>query len=78
MAAHYINTIAEGLKQYDNSLHSNQYYNDLAWKGLYKISDGETNSHILTDAWNTLTTTEQNRIKNTIKDEHTNGNKHCK
>ncbi len=77
MAAHYISTIAKGLKQYDNAQHSYQYYNDLAWNGLYKISNGANNPPIFTDAWNTLTQSEKTRIKNTIISEHTNGNKNC-
>ncbi|MFZ3575828.1 hypothetical protein [Tenacibaculum finnmarkense] len=77
MAAHYIGTIAKGLKQYDNAEHSNQYYNDLAWNGLYKISNGANNPPIFTDAWNTLTPSEKTRIKNTISSEHTNGSKIC-
>jgi hypothetical protein len=58
-----VSTIAKGLKQFDNNQHSNQYYNDLAWNGLYKISNGANNPPILTDAWNTLSVPEKLKLK---------------
>jgi len=67
MVDYYRSTIAKDLKQFDNNQHSNQYYNDLAWNGLYKISNSANNPPILTDVWNTLSESKKTRIKNTIK-----------
>lgn len=54
------------LKEFDNNNHSDAFYNDLAWEGLQG-----------TVAWDSLTTTEQNRIKNTILNYRENGSKTC-
>ncbi|WP_157207811.1 hypothetical protein [Mariniflexile maritimum] len=80
MAAFYRATIAEGLKQFDNARHSDQFYNDMAWEGLANIPDhNSTNEHdqIYTDAWNKLSADEQNRIIQTINDYKANGSKTC-
>ena len=78
MADYYRSTIAKGLKQYDNGQHSNQFYNDMAWEGLANIKDANgVQDEIYTEAWKKLTTTEKNRIKNTITTEKDNGNKAC-
>jgi hypothetical protein len=73
MAEHYRQTIAEGLRQYDGGQHSWQFYKDLAWEGLAEElrdqNDSDGNSTFTTQAWDTLSLTEQNRIKNTIEDE---------
>lgn len=78
MADYYRSTIAKGLKQYDNSQHSDQFYNDMSWEGLANIKDANgVHNQIYTEAWKKLTTSEKNRIKNTITNEKDNGNKTC-
>lgn len=80
MAAHYISTIANGLKMFDNYQHTDSFYEAVAWEGLVSINDNNTedpNDQINTTAWDEKTTTEQNEIKNTIIDQKENGNKNC-
>jgi hypothetical protein len=80
MADYYRSTIAKGLKQFDNGQHTDQFYSDLAWRGLIAIKDlnGNTgNVSIYTEAWKKLTTLEQNRIKDNMKNEKDNGTKTC-
>ncbi|AOW16123.1 hypothetical protein LPB03_01005 [Polaribacter vadi] len=78
MADYYRSTIAKGLKQYDNSQHSDQFYNDMSWEGLANIKDANgVQDQIYTEAWKKLTTPEKNRIKNTITNEKDNVNKTC-
>ena len=79
MASHYRNTIAKGLKQFDNGQHSDAFYNALAWEGLSEIKDLNGNQDkIYTEAWKELSTNEQQEILNTISYEKKNGNKMCK
>ena len=79
MASHYRNTIAKGLKQFDNGQHSDAVYNALAWEGLSEIKDLNGNQDkIYTEAWKELSTNEQQEILNTISYEKKNGNKMCK
>ncbi|RAV27410.1 hypothetical protein DN748_18775, partial [Sinomicrobium soli] len=66
MAAHYRQTIVDILKEFDNTQHTNQFYNDLAWEGL----SGTT-------AWNELSSTERIRITNVISSYKGIGNKTC-
>ncbi len=63
MATHYIKTIADILKEFDNSQHSDQFYNDIAWEGLI-YENG--NNAIYT--WTSKSLEEKNRIKKTIAD----------
>ena len=78
MASHYRNTIAKGLKQFDNGQHSDAFYNALAWEGLSEIKDLNGNQDkIYTEAWKELSTNEQQEILNTISYEKQNGNKTC-
>ena len=78
MADFYRGTIAKGLKQFDNGQHTDQFYDDMAWEGLANIVDANNRpNEIYTEAWKKLTDTEQNRIKNTIANEKSNGNKTC-
>ena len=69
---------AKDLKQFDNGQHTDQFYDDMAWEGLANIVDSNNRpNEIYTEAWKKLTDTEQNRIKNTIANEKSNGNKTC-
>lgn len=80
MALHYIDTRAKGLRLYDQSRHSMQYYKDLAWEGLGgKIKNKESfgENTIITKAWSHLSPNERLRIKNNISREKLNGNKNC-
>jgi len=78
MADFYRGTIAIGLKQYDGALHSDQFYDDIAWEGLSEIKDANGNQDkIFTEAWKKLTLSEQTRIENVIKEEKENGDKSC-
>ncbi len=79
MADYYRETIAKGLKQFDNRQHSDQFYNDMAWEGLANIVDANGNrvDQINTNAWDSLSQTERDRITNVIKGEDKNGNKAC-
>lgn len=80
MADFYRETIAEGLKQYDNSQHSWQYYMDLAWEGLSEIVDEnnvEGNAIIYTEAWSKLSDSDKQRVLTTISNEKQNGSKIC-
>jgi len=63
MATHYRQTIADILKEFDNSQHSDQFYMDIAWEGL--IYEKGTNAIY---AWTSLSTDEKERIKKVIKD----------
>ena len=78
MAAYYRNTIAMGLKQFDNAKHSDAFYNALAWEGLSEIKDKNGNgSLIYTEAWKKLSSTEQQSILQIISNEKQNGSKQC-
>ncbi|MFD0834674.1 hypothetical protein ACFQ0I_02775 [Mariniflexile aquimaris] len=78
MAAYYRETIAAGLKQFDNGQHTDEYYNALAWEGLSEIEDAN-NSHALiyTQAWQKLMIAEQQKVLQIITDEKANGSKEC-
>lgn len=78
MAAHYRETIATGLKQFDNGQHSDSYYNALAWEGLAQYKDANGNHELIySEAWDKLSTTEQQEILNIISNEKQNGSKDC-
>lgn len=47
MAAFYRTTIAEGLKQFDNAQHTDEYYDALAWEGLSEIKDANNNHDLI-------------------------------
>ena len=66
MAAHYRETIADILKEFDGNQHSNQFYMDLAWEGLHG-----------TVAWNNLSNSERTRITNEVENYKSIGNKNC-
>ena len=70
MAAHYIEIIADGLKEFDDLLtgntKSNQFYKDLAWRGLKG-----------TVSWNEMEGSEQERINNTYSDYAPSAKKDC-
>lgn len=79
MAAFYRTTIAEGLKQFDNAQHTDEYYDALAWEGLSEIKDANNNHDLIyTTAWNELSSEEQTTILQIITDEKQNGSKICK
>lgn len=80
MADYYRETIAEGLKQYDNNQRSWQYYMDLAWEGLSEINDANTpgsSTDFYTEAWKKLSPSSQQRVLATITNEKQNGSKIC-
>lgn len=80
MAAHYINTIANGLSLFDGASHPLSYYEDIAWIGLWKVPNYNTadpNDFIETQAWKDLSTSEQNRIKNAIANFQSTENTNC-
>ena len=79
MAEHYRNTIAIGLKQFDNGQHSDEFYNALAWEGLatelIDENDPTGNSTFITEAWAAVQNKDE--ILNIIKEHKKNGNKNC-
>lgn len=78
MAAYYRETIATGLKQFDNGQHSDAYYNALAWEGLAQYKDANGNHELIySEAWDKLSPTEQQEILNIISNEKQNGSKEC-
>lgn len=78
MADYYRNTIAQGLKQFDNSQHSDSYYDALAWEGLAEIKDANNDYELIyTEAWKKLSTSEQQEILQIITNEKQNGSKEC-
>lgn len=78
MAAFYIETIAQGLKQFDNAQHSATFYNALAWEGLAQYKDANNKREsIYSEVWNKLSSKEQKEILNTITNEKQNGSKEC-
>ena len=78
MAAFYRETIAQGLKQYDNAQNSDAFYDALAWEGLSEIKDLNGNQEkIYTEAWEELSPREQQRVLDIITEEKQNGNKTC-
>lgn len=78
MAEYYRETIAYGLKQFDNAQHADAFYDALAWEGLSEIKDANNNhERIYTQAWQRLTTEERNQIVQIIINEKTNGSKQC-
>lgn len=66
MANHYRRIIANILKEFDNSLQTDQFYMDLAWEGLHN-----------TTVWTNLSEIEKTRITNVIRQHKINGNKDC-
>lgn len=58
MATHYRTTIADILQSYDNNKKSRDFYMDLAWEGLDKLT---------ITAWGDLGHIEQQRIKDVFK-----------
>ncbi|RAV27418.1 hypothetical protein [Sinomicrobium soli] len=69
MANHYLQTIAEMTKEFDNSQHTDQFYTDLAWEGLRYSS-------IYT--WSSKSQTEKDRINKVISDYiNNNKNQNC-
>lgn len=78
MAEFYRETIAQGLKQFDNGQHSDAFYDALAWEGLAQYKDANNNHELIySEAWKKLTPNEQQEILNTITDEKQNGSKEC-
>ncbi len=78
MAAHYRQTIVEGLKYFDNNNHTEEYYNAIAWEGLAQIKDKNgDNELIYTEAWKELSLSEQSKILQIISNEKKYGNKDC-
>jgi hypothetical protein len=78
MADHYRSTIAEGLKEYDNSQNSDSFYNALAWEGLAEIKDLNGDQDIIyTLAWSQLSPAQQQEILAIISTEKQNGDKNC-
>ena len=78
MAGHYRQTIAKGLKQYDNAKRSDTFYDALAWEGLSEIKDKNgNNSKIYTEAWKKVSSSQQKSILQIIKNEKSNGSKNC-
>jgi hypothetical protein len=78
MAAHYRQTIANGLKQFDNGQHTDSYYNALAWEGLSQFKDANNNHELIySQAWQKLSSNEQQQVLQIISYEKTNGSKEC-
>lgn len=66
MAAHYVNTISEFLKEFQSGL-SQDIYNSLAWTGLKN-----------TIAWKRLSSAEKQKINKTVQDfERSIGSENC-
>ena len=79
MAQFYRQTIAKGLKQFDNAQNPDSFYDALAWEGLSEIKDKNgIQNKIFTAAWTKLTKTEKDDILKIITDEKKKGNKECK
>ena len=53
-------------KEFDYNQHGEQFYNDLAWEGLQD-----------TVAWNNLSESEKNRIRDSIQSHKSTGEKDC-
>lgn len=69
MATHYRQTIADILKEFDNSQHSDQFYLDIAWEGL-KYPNIYT--------WSSQSQQEKDRINKVISDFiNANKNQNC-
>lgn len=66
MAAHYINTIVNGLQEYDNNQHSESFYESIAWKGLQG-----------TTVWNQLSTDQQEYYNSEYQVFLSTGSKNC-
>ena len=78
MAAHYRQTIANGLKQFDNGQHTDSYYNALAWEGLSQFKDANNNHELIySQACQKLSSNEQQQVLQIISYEKTNGSKEC-
>lgn len=80
MAAHYINTIANGLSLFDGGSNQLSYYKNIAWVGLWKVPDYTTDDpddFIETQAWKDLSSSEQNRIKSAISNFKATENTNC-
>jgi hypothetical protein len=78
MATHYIETLADILKAYDNNQHSDTFYDALAWEGLAQFKDLNNNSELIySEAWKELPSNEQQQILNIISNEKQNGSKQC-
>ncbi|MFS4416145.1 hypothetical protein [Maribacter sp. 2307ULW6-5] len=78
MAEFYRETIAQGLKQFDNAQHDDAFYDALAWEGLSQYKDANNNHELIySEAWNKLSAYEQQDILDTITDEKQNGSKEC-
>lgn len=78
MAAHYIDIMANMLKEFDGGQKSDQYYKDISWSGLYKFNDkNNPGTLIYSTAFSELSSTEQQRIINAISNLRNNGNKIC-
>ena len=79
MARFYRETIAKGLKQYDNAQHTDDFYDALAWEGLAQYKDVNGNQELIySEAWSKLTETKQQEILNIISNEKKYGIKTCK
>lgn len=66
MAAHYIDTMASILMEYDNGNSNIQFYKDLSWVGLKN-----------TTVWNDKPYSEKLRINNVISNFNLNSDKNC-
>jgi hypothetical protein len=78
MAAFYRETVAQGLKQYDNAQHSDAFYDALAWEGLAQFKDLNNDSELIySEAWKELSSSEQQQILYIISNEKQNGSKEC-
>ncbi|WP_192348783.1 hypothetical protein [Algoriphagus sp. Y33] len=66
MAAHYRETIVDILREFDNSQHTDQFYDDLSWVGLQR-----------TVSWSSLSGSDTTRIIQTVQNNRQNGNKNC-
>lgn len=69
MAEHYRSVLVKGLKEFDDGKHSDEFYNDLAWRGL----EG-------TRSWNeNISTSDENRISKTYQNLlNESGSRKCK
>ncbi|MFA0964541.1 hypothetical protein AB9P05_22225 [Roseivirga sp. BDSF3-8] len=81
MAQHYTSVIADYLQVFDENMHSRETYEALAWTGLFKIHDRNTedpNDFIYSEAWKSLTEAQQQSILKEIENYRSSAPSNCK
>jgi len=66
MAAHYLSTITDGLKEFDANQHSQQFYESIAWIGLKG-----------TVSWNKLSSNKRSQLNSEYQIFLSTGYKNC-